>query len=184
MNKIETILHPVRIRIIQQFLNGQAATAKQLANTLPDVPQATLYRQLDILVKAEILAVTEQNQIRGTIEKTYELNTGAAIVTNEEAKEMSKEDHLKFFMLFAVHLTKSFEEYLDKDSVDFERDGVGYRQLALHLSDGEFNELLGDLRQVFAKYIGNAPSPERTKRVISTIIIPEGERGKEDEEGN
>ncbi len=181
MNKAETILHPVRIRIIQQLLDGQATTAKQLAGQLKDIPQATLYRQLDVLVKAEVLAVTGENQIRGAVEKTYELNGAAAVLTNEETMELTKEDHLKYFMFFAVYLTKSFEEYLDNGPVDFERDGVGYRQLALHLDDAEFNELLTDLRNVFTKYIDNAPTPERTKRVISTVIIPEGERGKEDE---
>ena len=70
MNKVETILHPVRLRIIQQLLDGQATTAKQLAGQLKDIAQATLYRQLDILVKAEVLAVTEEKQIRGAVEKT------------------------------------------------------------------------------------------------------------------
>src|SRR5690606_19443962 len=105
---------------------------------LSDIPQATLYRQLDILVKADILLVTEQNQVRGAIEKTYELNTGAAVVSNEEAMKVSKEDHLKHFMLFAVNLARNFEDYLEKGPADFERDGVGYRQLALQLSDEEF----------------------------------------------
>lgn len=181
MNKVETILHPIRIRIIQQLLDGQATTAKQLAVQLKDIPQATLYRQLDILVKAEVLAVTEEKQIRGAVEKTYELNGAAAVLTNDEVMGLTKEDHLKYFMFFAVHLTKSFEEYLENGSVDFERDGVGYRQLALHLDDEEFDGLLKDLRSVFAKYINNAPSLERTKRVISTVIIPEGERGEENE---
>lgn len=181
MNKVETILHPVRLRIIQQLLDGQATTAKQLAGQLKDIAQATLYRQLDILVKAEVLAVTEERQIRGAVEKTYELNGAAAVLTNDEVMELTKEDHLKYFMFFAVHLTKSFEEYLDNGPVDLERDGVGYRQLALHLDDEEFDGLLTDLRGVFAKYIKYEPTEERTKRVISTVIIPEAERGKADE---
>src|SRR5690606_19043069 len=178
MDKIEALMHQVRIQIIQQFLDGGSATARQLAEKMPALAQATLYRQLDTLVKAEILAVTEQNQIRGTVEKTYALNGAAAVVSNEEAMKITKEDHLKYFMFFTMQLTKSFEAYLQKDMIDFEGDGVGYRQMAMHLSDAEFEEFTADLRDVFVKYIGNAPSPERTKRVISTVIIPEEERGK------
>jgi hypothetical protein len=44
MNKIETVLHPVRFKIIQVFLDGQSKTAKRLAKELKDIPQASLYR--------------------------------------------------------------------------------------------------------------------------------------------
>lgn len=177
MKKIETILHPVRFRIIQRFLDGQEKTAKQLATELKDIPQATLYRQLDALVKAEILMITGENPIRGTVEKVYTLNLSAVSMTNEDIKGLSKEEHLQYFLFFTAQLTKNFEAYLEKDNIDYEKDGVGYRQVALHLTDEEFLAYVKDMREVLGKYVDLKPTPNRTKRVISTITIPEKEEG-------
>lgn len=181
LKKIETILHPVRFRIIQQFLDGQNKTAKKLANELRDIPQATLYRQLDALVKAEVLTITEENQIRGTVEKVYALNVSAANMTNDDVKELTKEEHLEYFMFFTAQLTKNFEAYLEQDNIDFQKDGVGYRQVSLHLSDEEFLDFTKDMRAVYEKYVGYSPASNRTKRTLSTIILPEVERGTDNE---
>lgn len=181
MNKIEIILHPVRFRILQRFLDGQNKTAKQLTKELKDIPQASLYRHLDALVNAEFLIITEENQIRGTVEKVYTLNFSAVNMTNDEVKELTKEDHLKYFLFFTAQLTKDFETYLQNDDVDFQRDGVGYQQVALNLSDEELLQFVKDMRKVYDKYAKNTPSSQRTKRVISNIIIPEKERGTIDE---
>lgn len=175
MHKLEIILHPVRFRIIQQFLDGKSKTAKQLAKQLNDIAQATLYRQLDTLVKNDVLKIVEENQIRGTVEKVYELDDSAVHITNEEINEVSKEEHLKYFLFFTAQLTKSFENYLEKGDIDFKRDGVGYRQVALHLSREQLENFVTELRQLFKKYDSLSPNSNQSKRLISTIILPEVE---------
>ncbi|NNJ11357.1 helix-turn-helix domain-containing protein [Chloroflexales bacterium ZM16-3] len=45
----DLLLHPIRLRIIVA-LTVQQLTVQQLAGVLPDVPQATLYRQIHKLV--------------------------------------------------------------------------------------------------------------------------------------
>lgn len=177
MRKIETILHPVRFRIIQKFLDGQHKTVKELAQDLHDIPPATLYRQLDTLVKSNILLIAKENQIRGTVEKVYALNVSSVNLKNDELKGLTKDDHLQYFLFFTAQLTKHFEMYLNTDDIDFERDGVGYRQVALNLSNEEFHCFVTDLRKVYETYADNLPSPNRTKRIISTITIPEKKRG-------
>jgi DNA-binding HxlR family transcriptional regulator len=181
MNKIETILHPIRFKIIQRFLDGQNKTAKILAKELKDIPQATLYRQLDALVKSEVLIITEENQIRGTLEKVYSLNVSSVSMTNKDINELSKEEHLQYFLFFVAQLSKDFESYLQKGDVDFERDGIGYRQIALHMTDEEFMEFLKDMGKVYEKYAKNAPTPNRIKRSFSNIVIPDYEGGNENE---
>ena len=108
MNKIETILHPVRFRIIQRFLDGQSKTTKMLAKELKDIPQATLYRQLDALVKAEVLIITEENPIRGTVEKLYSLNSLAASITNQDVKETYEG---RASSIFSVFYSKSSQRF-------------------------------------------------------------------------
>lgn len=43
MTKVDLLLHPVRLRVVQALL-GQEMTPQQLVDALGDVPQATLYR--------------------------------------------------------------------------------------------------------------------------------------------
>ena len=49
----ELALHPVRIRILRAVA-GARRTTRELVALLPDVPQATLYRQLATLVKGGV----------------------------------------------------------------------------------------------------------------------------------
>lgn len=179
MHKLDIMLHPVRFRIIQRFLDEKNRTAKQLAKELNDIAQATLYRQLDTLLKNDMLTIVEENQIRGTVEKVYALNSAAVNLTNEDVKELSKEDHLKYFLFFTAQLTKSFENYLEKDDIDFERDGIGYRQVALHLSRDELENFRTDLYQLYEKYDSLPQTSKQTKRLISTVILPEREEKSE-----
>lgn len=77
-NKMELLLHPIRFQLVQEFMGGEKLTAKHLAEKLPHIPQATLYRHLDKLMSSQILLVVEEKQIRGTIEKLYVLNGSMA----------------------------------------------------------------------------------------------------------
>ena len=43
-SKAEMIVHPIRLRIIEA-LHGRELTSRQIADSLDDVPQATLYRR-------------------------------------------------------------------------------------------------------------------------------------------
>ncbi|KAA9031605.1 helix-turn-helix domain-containing protein [Niallia endozanthoxylica] len=173
--KIDILLHPVRLRIIQKFLGGDERTAKELAKLLPEIAQATLYRQLDTLVKANILIITDEKPIRGTIEKVYCLNPLEASITAKDVNTVSKEEHIQYFMLFTTHLLAQFESYLEKEEVNLERDGVAYRQTAFYFTDDEFHDFVHEIVKVFQHASTNQPAPDRKKRFISTIIIPEAD---------
>lgn len=56
--------------------------------------------------------------------------------------------------------------------MDLVRDGVGYRQTALWLTDSELEEFAVEMRDVVQRYSANAPGKERKRRVLSTIVIP------------
>jgi DNA-binding PadR family transcriptional regulator len=176
MKQIEAVLHPIRYRIIQQFLDGEPKTVKELAKEMKDTSQASLYRQLDTLVQAEVLVITKENKIRGTLEKVYSLNQPKAHMTNDDIKDLTKEEHLQYFLFFISQITYDFETYLENETIDFLKDGVGYRQVALHLTDEELENYIKDLRKVYEKYMQYKPTPERTKRMISTITIPKRKR--------
>jgi len=172
---LEVMLHPVRMQIMLALAGSQGMTSLQIAERLAGVPQATLYRHINRLLKAGILLVVDQRPVRGTLEKVYTLNSAAETrLGNEAVSGLSKEDHLRFFTSFAVTLIDEFSRYLKQsDKVDYAADGVGYHQLVLQMSDEELVEFSRAINQALLPFIQAAESPERRKRIFSTILMPE-----------
>jgi hypothetical protein len=75
-------------------------------------------------------------------------------------------------MTFIASLLADFDRYLTRDDIDLGRDGVGFRQAAMYLSDEEFRDFLQDLREILAPRFANQPAPGRTRRLLSTIVMP------------
>lgn len=174
MSKLDLILHPVRLRILV-VVGDHQRTVGQIASALPDIAQATLYRHINALVEGNILTVTEEKPIRGTVERTYALaDANAASLRADDLARLSKDDHLRYFSIFSASLMASFSQYLDAvDSPDFATDGVGYHLHDLYLSPDEIEEFSGRLRAAIAPYL--EPKPNRKRKLFSTIIIPTGD---------
>ncbi len=168
----DVLLHPVRFRIVLAIA-GEELTTAELAQRMPDVAAATLYRQVAILVGAGLLEVVGERRVRGGTERTYRLVTGAAHVGSEEAAAMTRDEHYEGFLTFVGALVEAFGRYLDHPESDPSRDGVGYRQAALWLSDDELQRLADELNLVLEPHLANRPSPARTRRTLSTILIPD-----------
>ncbi len=75
-------------------------------------------------------------------------------------------------MTFVGGLLADFDRYLDRGDVDLGRDLVGYRQVAMHLTDDELEALLRDLGAVLAPRLALPPDPERTRRILTTVLMP------------
>jgi predicted ArsR family transcriptional regulator len=172
MTSAKLLLHPVRLRITQAFLGDRALTTTDLSRELADVPTATLYRHVAALVEGGVLEVAEERQMRGASERTYRLRAEAASVGPEEAREMSVDEHRQAFITFVAALLADFDRYLEREKIDLARDLVGYRQTGMHLTDDELLELIRDLGEVLAPRLALPPSPERTRRILTTILVP------------
>ncbi|UFJ39853.1 helix-turn-helix domain-containing protein [Brevibacillus humidisoli] len=153
--------------------DGRPITARQLAERLPDIPQASLYRHLNKLSESGILTVVSEQQIRGATEKTYVLHYHNANLTAEELKHATREDHLRYFMTFLASLQQQYEQYLSQDTFDLQADGVGYRQFGLYLTDEEFTRFTEEIRDVIQRAAANEPSPDRRRRLFTTILYPD-----------
>lgn len=172
MSKADVILHPVRMRIIQSLIK-RSLTSQELLNWLPDIPQATLYRQIKILTESDMIYICNERKIKGTFERTYAVNKQQATISPNEALQFSKEDHLKYFITYTMDLLQIVEEYLQKDTLDMQKDGFGYRQVDLYLDDEEFREFSKDYVAFIEKYRNNEPNDDRRRRTLATIIVPE-----------
>jgi DNA-binding transcriptional ArsR family regulator len=172
---LEVMLHPVRMQIMLALAGSLGMTSLQISERLAGVPQATLYRHINRLLKAGILLVVDQRPVRGTVEKIYTLNSAVQTrLGNEAVSGLSKEDHLRFFTSFAVTLIDEFSRYLTHSpTVDYAADGVGYHQLVLFMSDEELVDFSLALNKALVPFIQAGEAPERRKRIFTTIFMPE-----------
>jgi len=75
-------------------------------------------------------------------------------------------------MAYIAGLLGDFDRYLATAPADPARDGADYRVGAMWLTDGEFTDLLLDLRDVFQSRLANAPGDGRRRRMIYTVFLP------------
>ncbi len=171
MTGADLLLHPVRLRIIQAFLGDRALRTAELRHELPDVPPATLYRQVAILVRAGVLTVVAQRRVRGAVERTYVLRVAAASINLDDVQAMSPDDHRHAFMAYVAGLLGDVDRYLSREDIDPLRDGVGYRIAGLWLDDDEHAEFLRDLVRVIQPRLANAPRRGRRRRILGTVLL-------------
>jgi DNA-binding transcriptional ArsR family regulator len=175
MDVVELLLHPVRLRVVHAMSGGRTLTTSQLCDLLPDVSKATVYRHVGLLADGGLLEVADEHRTRGAVERRYRLHRARATVDAETAASVSVEDHRRVFAVAMATLLAEYNAYLDRDDADPAADLVGYRQHAIWLSDEERAQLIGELRAVIAPRMGNAPSPGRTRHLLSPILFPAGE---------
>lgn len=168
----EILLHPVRLRIVLAAAGDEVTTA-DIARRLPDVPQATLYRNIAKLTDAGILDTIGERQARGATEKTYRVNASQASVGVAEASEMSAEEHLEAFTTFAGVLIETYGRYLNTQGSNPAADGVSFRQARLWLTDSELDGLVTGVGTVLAGYLDFVETPGRTPRLLGTILMPD-----------
>jgi hypothetical protein len=102
------------------------------------------------------------------VERTYALDTGAA-----DRDGSPDADGLRtMFTVFFAGLAGDFDRYLARDDLDPVRDGVAFRQSALLLTDDELQTLAARLQEALAPFVDNTPAPGRTRRILSTVLIP------------
>ncbi len=175
MSSADLLLHPLRLRIVQAFLGDRELTTGQLLAEIDGIPPATLYRQVATLAKAGVLVVVGERQVRGTVERTYALSVADAQISDEELRSMTPEDHRRAFMAFLAGLLADVDRYIDAggvDGVDLEQDGAGYRTVGLWLDRDELLAMVTEIGAAVQARIGNGPGPGRTRRMLSTVLIP------------
>jgi len=139
---------------------------------LADVPQATLYRQIERLFQGGVLAIAAEKRVRGAVERTYVLAEGGASLSPEDLARASRDDQLGYFTAFAAGLIAQFDQYLQRADFDFSRDGVGYRQLVMHLTDKEFADMVAALNAAIGPFLAYGSRPGRKRRGFATVLMP------------
>jgi DNA-binding transcriptional ArsR family regulator len=175
-SRTDLILHPVRLRLMTE-LTGRSLTSKQLAEALPDLPQASLYRHIKLLVEGGIFETVAEQLVNGATERTYAVAQGQGRLTGEELSGMTATEHREAFQLFVASLTERFSRYIDHADLDLlEDDGLSYNGTVIYLSDQEKAALRDRMMALIAEFASLGPSENRRRYTLGSIVIPDERR--------
>jgi DNA-binding transcriptional ArsR family regulator len=175
------LLHPIRLRVVRALAAMPDATVGEISDALGDVPPASLYRHINKLVSVGVIETSSQRQVRGAVESRYRVAHGA--LSASDLRSASKEDHLRYFVTFAATAIDDFAAYLASGEPDLHRDGVGYRQVPLDLTDAELRRMAAAISAAVAPFVGLPRTKARTPRILSTILMPARRRIQPSSEG-
>ena len=178
-NAIKHYSNPIRGKLLFEIsLRGQA-TAKELQRKFPDIPQATLYRYLKMMLADDTIKVAEEKPVRGTVEKTYAPTTNLVSLTTDRSEaiqciwdENNREAVMELFLAFVAGITAEFENYLKSEDVNFEADGFGFKMAPIYATAEELTEVKRALGELMTKLMANEPDGERRLHNLCTIITP------------
>lgn len=176
-NKVDTIINPIRLRIIQYTAQNQPVTVAQISKALPDISKATLYRHMRVLTENEILHVVGQEKTRGTFEQSYSLNMER--VASSEQDSSSEVQTLVYSML--LKLVEDFRQYFNSEDSNPIKDKLFMSTNTLYLEDGVFEEFIKEVYDVVEKY-SRIPAVENGEmRMISIVSSPAVKESIEEE---
>ena len=167
------LLHPVRLRIVQTLLADGDLTPHQLHARLADVPIATLYRHINHLASHGLIEVAQEQQVRGTSEKTYRVTPGMANPTPGDLESLSREELMTVFTVFTTGLIGDFAAYIrDGDHPDLAEDRVNFTQASFWATQAEVDAFLNTVSRALRDLMGNQPGDDRRRRTLTTVLIP------------
>lgn len=171
-NLMNCFTNPVKCKLLLEIYKSGRATAKQLSEKYYDIPQATLYRYLKRMTDEGILKIVEENQIRGTIEKTYAL----AVQLNDEIKgsmDTNLGDALMLmFMDYMMGFMKQFQDYCKRPDIDIKNDMPCFSLAPIYATNEELGAAMMDFGKTIQVLLANQPSPARKLRTIGIMVTP------------
>jgi hypothetical protein len=157
--------------MVQVLLNSPPLSPKAMLERLPDVAPATLYRQLQLLTDAGMTRVAAERAVRGVVEKSYALGSAALAPPSEELLRAGPQDQFRYFTTFLSTLMNQYGADLAQGNFDLVRDGVGFRQAAIHATDAEYQAFLGGLSSLIVEAMSRPPEGRR-RRLVTSILMP------------
>ena len=167
MEIAEVVMNPIRQRIFQYFLLHETGTVKELKKALSDIPNASLYRHIKILVDHSILIVVGENRIRGTVESVYRLNKDALATEDESGNAVQ---------MSLLSICASFARYFAGGNADPKRDMLLLTNCTLLLTDEEFSGFLSEINEITLRYMKAETTEGSKTRQITLISAPTNEQ--------
>lgn len=176
-NKTEILMHPVRMKICQALMRNKenGLTPLEMLKIIKDVPQATLYRHIQIMVDSDIIRVMKEKKVKSVSEKYYVLNEEEARLDVAEWKAASIEEKLNYISSYQLLLMTQYQNYLMKlEEQNRQEDRATFSVVELKMNEEHFLQFQNELNELMTKYY-HATSKEIDDpvRTIAITIIPE-----------
>jgi hypothetical protein len=169
--RAEMLLHPVRIRIVSEF-TGRERTVRDLADALPDIPQATLYRHVAALAAGGVLEQAGERAARGPSGRVYRVAPGADRIRPEEMDAVPAAEQRRMFAVFAGSLIDSYAAYVGSGDAVPSADGLAYNRAVVNLSRQERLDFATRFADLVAEILALPPARHRRRYHIASCFIP------------
>lgn len=168
MTDFEKLLNnPVAYRILQYVAAHRSATTLEIADAMPDISRATVYRYCKRMAENEILDVISEDKIRGQICRTYVLRK--VTIAGDETTN----DYMATTLLFLQMVHKKYDAYFSKTTIDTKRDKLFMVSPDLVLDDQTYAELCDRLKTLVLEYSDIKPNPNSRIRNLYLMSAPD-----------
>ena len=171
---MEVIMNPTRQRIVQFLIIHEQGSTMEMRKELQDIPPASLYRHIKMLLDAGLIEIKKEERIRGAVEKTYQ------IARNQDS-EIKHQDIGAMFHTGLISLMASFQKYFAQSDHDPVKDMLSFSTSTIMMTDEEFIDFLMKLGAIFGEAIKNPPGNGRKPRRMTMISSPNEEERKNKE---
>ncbi|MEK5231383.1 transcriptional regulator [Lysinibacillus sp. FSL K6-0232] len=175
-NKAEVLMHPVRMKILQALMHNkeEGLSTLEMISVIKDVPQATLYRHIQILVDENIIKIVKERKVRSVTEKFYALNEGAAKLSKEDWTQLTTKQKLNYISYYQLALLSQYQNYLHSlDEKESTTDLATFSLADLTLTKDQFMSFDRELNDLLTKYYNMADSSKDAEtKTIAINIIP------------
>ena len=162
---MEACMNSTRQRIIQVIMTKKEATSGEIGEELPDVPRASLYRHIKVLLDAEVIVVVRETSKRGSMEKTYAL-------AQQMPYKDTNEEYNSLIQSALMGLQGEFYRYFNGENPDPQRDLLTVGSASLVMSDEEMIDFLTAYGELIQKYMPNKPGEGRKVRKVTVVVSP------------
>ena len=157
--RIEVSMKPNCQRILTTVYSRKILTTKELANILSDIPQATLYRYVRLLIEVGALGVVKEEKKRGGVERTIKLTKNPKGTFDEISTAI-------------MYLHNSFRKYFEKEDCNPEKDLLAVSSVSLMLDDNEYLKLLTQINILIEDAINKEKKENQKQRNLYIISAP------------
>ncbi|WP_151523649.1 helix-turn-helix domain-containing protein [Serinicoccus kebangsaanensis] len=172
---LDLLAHPVRLRLLSE-LAGRTATTKQLAESLHDVPSATLYRHVSALLDAGVLEVADGSTER---DRLLRIAAGMDRLEPDALRDASVSEHRGFFATYVASLMDTFAAALDESTVPELLDaGLSYNRVVVHLTDAERGQMRSRLEELVGEMLQQGPRAGTRPYTLASVVVPRPDRGQ------
>lgn len=178
-NKVEVLMHPVRMKICQSLMRNKenGLTPLEMVEVIKDVPRATLYRHIQVMVDSGILRVIKEKKVKSVSEKYYALNEEEALLNRDEWKQATSKEKLDYVSYYQVLLMTQYQSYLKKlEEQNSQEDGATFSVVELKIDEEHFITFQNELNNLMNKYYDmalNKSTKDTPVRTIALTIIPD-----------